>query len=114
VWAPDFVLAFLLLLVLEVLEEREAVGQRRHLQHVVVHRFVGGDLENVENKLFSFSCDFELRGHCMCKEMIVISVKRVVDKKRIIGKNGGPWKSKGSKSWTVFDDAAKAVAYHLF
>jgi hypothetical protein len=26
----------------------------------------------------------------MCKEMTVITVDRVVDKKRIIGKNGGP------------------------
>jgi hypothetical protein len=26
----------------------------------------------------------------MCKEMLAILVKRVVDKKRIIGKNGGP------------------------
>jgi hypothetical protein len=33
-------------------------------------------------------CDCEVRGHCKCKEMPVISVNRVVDKKRIIGKNG--------------------------
>jgi hypothetical protein len=26
----------------------------------------------------------------MCKELLVISVNRAVDKKRIIGKNGGP------------------------
>jgi hypothetical protein len=28
-------------------------------------------------------------GHCMCKEMLVIPVNRVVDKKRLLGKNGG-------------------------
>jgi hypothetical protein len=31
--------------------------------------------------------DCEVRGHCMCKEMPVIPVNGVVDKKRIIGKN---------------------------
>jgi hypothetical protein len=35
--------------------------------------------------------DCEDRGHCMCKKMPVILVNRVVDKKRIIGKNGW-WK----------------------
>jgi hypothetical protein len=28
--------------------------------------------------------------HCKCKEMPVIPASRVVDPKRIIGKNGGP------------------------
>jgi hypothetical protein len=28
----------------------------------------------------------------MCKKMVVIPINRVVDKKRIIGKNGGPRK----------------------
>jgi hypothetical protein len=32
----------------------------------------------------------------MCKEMLVISVNRVVDKKRIIRKNGGPRRRKGT------------------
>jgi hypothetical protein len=37
--------------------------------------------------LFSFrTCDCEVRGHCMCKEMPAIPVHRVVDPKRIIGK----------------------------
>jgi hypothetical protein len=34
------------------------------------------------------ACDWEVRGHCMCKEMPVILVNRVVDSKRIIRKNG--------------------------
>jgi hypothetical protein len=33
----------------------------------------------------------------MCKELPVIPVNRVVDKKRIIRKNGGPRKRKGTK-----------------
>jgi hypothetical protein len=35
-------------------------------------------------------CDCEIRGHCMCKEMLVIPVNKVVDPKSIIGKNGWP------------------------
>jgi hypothetical protein len=31
-------------------------------------------------------CDCEVRGHCMCKEMLVIPVTKVVDKKIILGK----------------------------
>jgi hypothetical protein len=34
-------------------------------------------------------CDCEVRGHCMHKEMPVFPVNTVVDKKRIIRKNGG-------------------------
>jgi hypothetical protein len=33
----------------------------------------------------------------MCKEMPVISVNRVVDTKRIIGKNGGPRMKRGTR-----------------
>jgi hypothetical protein len=33
----------------------------------------------------------------MCKEMLVIPVDRVVDKKRIIGKNGGPRRREGTR-----------------
>jgi hypothetical protein len=33
----------------------------------------------------------------MCKEMSVIPVDRVVDKKRIIRKNGGPSRRRGSR-----------------
>jgi hypothetical protein len=33
----------------------------------------------------------------MCKEMLVISVNRVVDKKRIIGKNGGPMRRRDAR-----------------
>jgi hypothetical protein len=39
----------------------------------------------------------EVRGHCMCKEMPVILVDRVVGKKRIIGKNGEPRRRKGTR-----------------
>jgi hypothetical protein len=34
----------------------------------------------------------------MCKELWVILVIRVVDKKRIIRKNGGPRRRKGTKT----------------
>jgi hypothetical protein len=33
----------------------------------------------------------------MCKEMPVIPVSRVVDAKRIIGKNGGPRRRRGTR-----------------
>jgi tetrahydromethanopterin S-methyltransferase subunit A len=33
----------------------------------------------------------EVKGHCTCKEMLVIPVNRVVDKKTIIGKK---WRAK--------------------
>jgi hypothetical protein len=33
----------------------------------------------------------------MCKELPVILVNRVADKKRIIGKNGGPRRRKGTR-----------------
>jgi hypothetical protein len=33
----------------------------------------------------------------MCKEMPIIPVNRVVDKKRIIGKNGGLRRRRGTK-----------------
>jgi hypothetical protein len=38
-------------------------------------------------------CDWEVRGHCMCKEMPVIPVNKVVDPKRIIG-NRKKWRAK--------------------
>jgi hypothetical protein len=33
----------------------------------------------------------------MCKEMLVITVNRVVDKKRIIGETGGPRRRRGTR-----------------
>jgi hypothetical protein len=33
----------------------------------------------------------------MCKEIMGIPVNRVVDKKRIIGKNGGPRRRRGTR-----------------
>jgi hypothetical protein len=38
---------------------------------------------------------WEVRGHCMCKEMLVIPVNRVVDPKGLIGKNGGLRRRRG-------------------
>jgi hypothetical protein len=42
-------------------------------------------------------CDCEVRGHFMCKAVLVIPVNRVVDKKRIIEKNGGLKKRRGAR-----------------
>jgi hypothetical protein len=42
-------------------------------------------------------CDWEVRGYCMCKEMPVIPVNRVVDPKRKAGKNGGPRRRRGTR-----------------
>jgi hypothetical protein len=39
-------------------------------------------------KLSKIQWDLEVRGHCMCKEMPVMPVNKVVDPKRIIGKRG--------------------------
>jgi hypothetical protein len=39
-------------------------------------------------------CNWEVRGHCMCKEM---PVNKVTTPKRIIGKNGGPMRRKGTR-----------------
>jgi hypothetical protein len=33
----------------------------------------------------------------MCKEILVIPVNKVVDTKRIIGKNGGPRRRRGTR-----------------
>jgi hypothetical protein len=41
-------------------------------------------------------CNWEVRGHCMCKEMLVIPVNNVYPK-RIIGKNGGPRRRRGTR-----------------
>jgi hypothetical protein len=41
--------------------------------------------------------DCEVRGHRMCEEMPVIPVDRVVDNKRIVGKNGGPRRMRGPR-----------------
>jgi hypothetical protein len=43
----------------------------------------------MKKQLLSFRklpCNCEVGGYCLCKEMPVILVNRVVDKKRIIGK----------------------------
>jgi hypothetical protein len=42
-------------------------------------------------------CDWEVRGHCMYKEMPVIPVNKVVVPKRIIRKNWGPRRRRGTR-----------------
>jgi hypothetical protein len=46
--------------------------------------------------LWKLPCDCEARGHCVCKEMPVIPVNTVVDKKIIIGSTRRKWRHKGS------------------
>jgi hypothetical protein len=59
------------------------------------------DLSNIEKQTCSLwetlPCSWEVRGHCMCKEMPVILVNKVVVPKRIIGKNGGPRRRRGTR-----------------
>jgi hypothetical protein len=46
-------------------------------------------IRNKKQQWFSLRilpCNCEIRDHCMCKEIPVIPVNKVVDKKRIIGK----------------------------
>jgi hypothetical protein len=53
-----------------------------------------------EKQLFSliiFPRYCEVRGHCMCNEMPVIPDDRMVDKKRMIRKNGGPRRRRGTR-----------------
>jgi hypothetical protein len=42
-------------------------------------------------------CDWEVGGHCMCKERPVIPVNRVIGPLRIIRKNGGPRRRRGTR-----------------
>jgi hypothetical protein len=61
-------------------------------------------IRNEKKRLFSlirlpFYSDF--RGHRMCKEMTVIPVDRVVDKKRIIGKNGTTAECRTTECWML-------------
>jgi hypothetical protein len=42
-------------------------------------------------------CDWEVRGHCMSKEMPGIPVNRVADKRSIRGKNRGPGRRRGTR-----------------
>jgi hypothetical protein len=53
--------------------------------------------EQVPDQALTYSRDCEVRGHCMCKEMLVIPVNRVGDKKRKIGINGGPRRRRGTR-----------------
>jgi hypothetical protein len=39
----------------------------------------------------------EAIAHCMCKDLPVIPVNKVVDQKRIIGKNGRPRRRRGTR-----------------
>jgi hypothetical protein len=65
---------------------------------------LGGEISSqirvTKKQLFSLRilpCNFEVRGHCMSKEMPVILVDRVADQKRIIRKNGGPRRRRGTR-----------------
>jgi hypothetical protein len=51
----------------------------------------------VHNLFLSLPCDCEVRGQCMCNEMPVIPVDRAMDKKRIIGINGGLRRRRGTR-----------------
>jgi hypothetical protein len=65
---------------------------------------IGWSLFKKKNYSFALPIDFEARRHCTCKEMPVIHVNRVVDKKRIIKK----WRAeeeeghKGSLTKNIF------------
>jgi hypothetical protein len=58
------------------------------------------DSKNTQNSVQiswgeKFIWNIFVRGHCMCKEMLVIPVNRVVDNNRLIGKNGGGGDAQG-------------------
>jgi hypothetical protein len=38
----------------------------------------------------------------MCKEMLVITVNKVVDRNRMVGKNGGPRRRSWVARWFIF------------
>jgi hypothetical protein len=42
-------------------------------------------------------CHWDVRGHCMCKELPVIPVNKVVDPKRIIWENGELRRRRGTR-----------------
>jgi hypothetical protein len=81
--------------------EREAVGD---LQTCVGDQAKQGSLSDAQVGKVHFvavldqlhpdlkiasKCDCEVRGHCVCKEIPVIPVERVVDKERKIKGRGG-------------------------
>jgi hypothetical protein len=58
----------------------------------VVKEWAWSLIHNKKNQMFflrKLPFDCEVRGHCMCKEMPVIPVNRVVDKKKKLEKGGG-------------------------
>jgi hypothetical protein len=59
-------------------------------------------MKKYQKQLFSLRkqpCDCEVGGPCMCKEMPFIPVNRVVNKKIIIGKNGGLRRRIGTREY---------------
>jgi hypothetical protein len=50
-----------------------------------------------ENYKSNLPCDCEVRALCRCKEMPVIQVNTVVDKKRIMVKNDGHRRRRGAR-----------------
>jgi hypothetical protein len=69
--------------------------------------------------LETLPCDWEVRGHCMCKEMPVILVSRVVDSKRIIrkmeGRGGGGTRGRWpQKVWIQCDKLRVGLHFGWF
>jgi hypothetical protein len=81
-----------------------------HLKEIIIKNFIEASAAQMPNLNFTYidvgsrvwcvmkkqlfslrklPCDWEVRGHCMCKEMPVIPVNRMVDMKRIIRKMEG-------------------------
>jgi hypothetical protein len=56
-------------------------------------------------------CDCEVRGRCTCKEIPVIPVKKVVNKKRIIGRNGGPSRKRVTRSCYATPPPKKMLSF---
>jgi hypothetical protein len=79
-----------------------SVGELKAERAIFINKVftLKGELKLELKKLFSLRklpCDCEVRGHRMCKGIPVIPVDRVVEKKIILGKNGGPRRRKGPR-----------------
>jgi hypothetical protein len=73
--------------------------RRRKLRQVNLNKDLGvwSVTKNNCSVWETLPCDWEVRGHCICKLMRVILINTVVDPKRIIRKNGGPRRKEGTK-----------------
>jgi hypothetical protein len=54
---------------------------------------------NLNNALSGHATEKSEVIHCMCTEMPIIPVDRAVDTKRIIGKNGGQRRRRGTRGY---------------